>query len=88
MTPYIHPAVEAARASPTTGDSMTVVFVLEEGMLSEVSRKLGEFEGVDIERELDTDTLIADVAEPQLDAVLDVSGIQSASPDEQAEILV
>ncbi|MBP1922931.1 hypothetical protein J2751_001947 [Halorubrum alkaliphilum] len=85
--PYIHPKIEDVSVDPRHGERVDLVLVVEEGVVSEVVETISMMDGATLLRELDGGVLTMDVAESQLERIIEIEGVLSASPDKEAEIL-
>lgn len=72
---------------PRHGERVDLVLVVEEDVVSEVVKTISMMDGATLLRELDGGVLTMDVAESQLERIIELEGVLSASPDKEAEIL-
>lgn len=87
MELHIHPTVEEVRANPSSGEHMTLVLVVDEKKAPEITNQISETPGIELTRTLDGGVLILNSLEEQIETIVTLPGVQSVSPDGEAEIL-
>lgn len=88
MTRYTHPDVADARDSPENGATMEVVVVVEEGFTTGVANVVSRsVPSAQIEREFDTDMILVDLLESDLNELHELEHVESISPNEGATSL-
>lgn len=87
MAEFVHPDIEDALSNPTAGASMTVILVLEKEATAGVVTAVSGMDRVSHRRTFDTEMVLVEVSEDRLDALCNLSGVKSISPEGELEIL-
>ncbi|MDL0118509.1 hypothetical protein PNQ29_03280 [Halobacterium salinarum] len=87
MAEFVHPDTEDAMSNPTAGASVTVILVLEKEATAGVEAAVRGMARVSHRRTFDTGMVLVEASEDQLDALCDLSGVKSISPEEEMESL-
>jgi hypothetical protein len=86
MTPQIHPDVEEIRDSPTSGESVSLALVVDQGSVSGVQQAVRDLSGT-VEEVLPSGVLTITLSEDKVDELCEVEGDRSVSPDGDLRIL-